>query len=241
MVTSLERAYGSLLRSIGLGEFTVEEAAGILGAEGINVLLHRLRAKGYIERVSRGVFRLVHPTALALSWSGIDWREGVRQREYLPLLEAVVSRLIESLGSGLRSIILFGSLARGEASETSDIDLLIVSEGLPERYSDRVRLLRGILGGLEEVRLRLWRERGLYPLIDALMLTPEEASINHPFYLDLLEEAVIILDRDDFMKRRMMELRGRLREMGARRIRLPGGAWYWELKPDLKPGEVVEL
>lgn len=35
-------------------------------------------------------------------------------------------------------------------------------------------------------------------------------------------------------------LRARLSQLGARRI-WRGNAWYWELKPDLKPGEVFAL
>jgi hypothetical protein len=31
-----------------------------------------------------------------------------------------------------------------------------------------------------------------------------------------------------------------LHELGARRVRL-GSAWYWDLKPDFKPGEVFDL
>jgi hypothetical protein len=30
-------------------------------------------------------------------------------------------------------------------------------------------------------------------------------------------------------------------ELGSRRIELPDGGWYWDLKPDWRPGEVVDL
>ena len=36
-------------------------------------------------------------------------------------------------------------------------------------------------------------------------------------------------------------LRARLEELGSRRIELDDGTWYWDLKPDLRPGEVVTL
>jgi hypothetical protein len=40
----------------------------------------------------------------------------------------------------------------------------------------------------------------------------------------------------DFLNR----LDHRLKQLGARRIRR-GNAWYWDLKPDFKPGEIFEL
>ena len=43
-----------------------------------------------------------------------------------------------------------------------------------------------------------------------------------------------------FLAEYLTRLQARLRELGARRIRR-GNAWYWELKPDLKPGEVFTL
>ena len=36
-------------------------------------------------------------------------------------------------------------------------------------------------------------------------------------------------------------LRKRLDELKARRIYLKNGTWLWDLKPDIKPGEVVEI
>ena len=35
----------------------------------------------------------------------------------------------------LVAVVLFGSRARGEGSETSDWDLLVIAEGLPPRHS----------------------------------------------------------------------------------------------------------
>jgi hypothetical protein len=32
-----------------------------------------------------------------------------------------------------------------------------------------------------------------------------------------------------------------MRALGSRRVYLADGSWYWDLKPDFRPGEVVEL
>jgi len=36
-------------------------------------------------------------------------------------------------------------------------------------------------------------------------------------------------------------LRRRLRELGARRVVVPGKGWYWILKPDAEFGEVIRI
>ena len=36
-------------------------------------------------------------------------------------------------------------------------------------------------------------------------------------------------------------VRQRLRQLGSRRIERPDGSWYWDLKPDWRPGETIEL
>ena len=56
-------------------------------------------------------------------------REGIKiQKRYLgPVLE-FVNVALEKYGEKIESIILFGSVARGEAKEDSDIDILIVTK-----------------------------------------------------------------------------------------------------------------
>lgn len=48
-------------------------------------------------------------------------------------------------------------------------------------------------------------------------------------------------DPDGILARELEAIRQRLRELGSRRIELPDGSWYWDLKPDWRPGEIVEL
>jgi hypothetical protein len=70
--------------------------------------------------------------------------------------------------------------------------------------------------------------------------TPEEVTSGTPLFLDMVEDARILFDRDGFFAARLDRLRARLKELGSQRI-WRGNAWYWVLKPDLKPGEVFEL
>jgi uncharacterized protein len=61
-----------------------------------------------------------------------------------------------------------------------------------------------------------------------------------PLFLDLVEDARILYDEGDFFAGRLERLRERLAALGSRRV-WRGNAWYWILKPDLKPGETISL
>ena len=56
----------------------------------------------------------------------------------------------------------------------------------------------------------------------------------------MTEEAIILYDKNAFFAGLLERLRRRLQELGARKKRI-GKAWYWDLKPDFRPGEVIEL
>ncbi len=43
------------------------------------------------------------------------------------------------------------------------------------------------------------------------------------------------------LERRLDQLRGRLRQLDARKVIHADGSWHWDLKPDWRPGEVIEL
>ena len=61
-----------------------------------------------------------------------------------------------------------------------------------------------------------------------------------PLLLDVSQEAIILMD-DGFFVAKLDEVRKRLEELGSKRVWTKRGTWYWVLKPDLKPGEVIEI
>ncbi len=91
-----------------------------------------------------------------------------------------------------------------------------------------------------EPTLRRLEEEGYYVDFSPILKTPEEAVKVSPLYLDLVEDAVILFDRNDFFKNLLLRLRKKLEELGAKRIRL-GKRWYWVLKGDYRFGEVIEI
>jgi predicted nucleotidyltransferase len=99
--------------------------------------------------------------------------KGLGYGHYKELLGSFLDLLKENFGNRLLSFVLYGSVARGEAREDSDIDLLIIL--------------------------------------------------------------------DNFFSNRLKKMKERLKVLGSKRIQLQDGTWYWDIKPDLKFGEIFTL
>lgn len=153
--------------------------------------------------------------------------------------EAYTRRVRAALGENLTSVVLFGSVARAEAGPDSDIDLLIVAEAFPPGRFARLALLEGIDREFEPELERL-RALGLQPRLARILKTRQEAARLVPLYLDMVEDARLLYDRDGFFASVLARLRASMTRLGSER-RQRGTVRYWILKPDLKPGEVFEL
>lgn len=155
------------------------------------------------------------------------------------LAERYAAHLRTALGDRLVSVVLFGSVARGDAGPSSDIALLIVAEGLPSGHFARKQLLAtadaAFERGVEEAA-----SHGIEARLARIVRTPAEAARVIPLDLDLTEDGVLLHDRGGFFAAVLERVRGSLRRLGARRVR-QGRRWSWDLKPDFERGEIVEI
>jgi hypothetical protein len=78
-------------------------------------------------------------------------------------------------------------------------------------------------------------------MFSSIILSEEEAMENRNIFLDMLDASVILYDKNNFFKNRLKELNKRLLQLGSKKIVLEDKTWYWNLKPDSAPGEVIEL
>jgi hypothetical protein len=160
---------------------------------------------------------------------------GSLQEPFRSALVAAADAWIAEFGDRLVSIVLFGSVAREQARPTSDIDLVLVVDAVPRRLAER---RRPFLESWDRTRT----SRALPPLEWNLIVKSRvEAQARIPLYLDIVEEGILILDRGGFFAGVLAGMRARMRELGSRRVFLGDGTWYWDLKPDYRFGEVVEI
>jgi predicted nucleotidyltransferase len=162
----------------------------------------------------------------------------------IQIVEELTRQLVEALqhrlGKRLVSVILYGSYARGQSEPDSDVDLLIVAEGLPSSSLGRQSFLIPILIEIENPYRESLKPTGWFPYVSAVVKTPEEADCVSRIYFDMVEEAKILFDREDFFQTVLRKVQTRLKDLGARKVQV-GKMWYWDLKPDYRPGEIFEI
>jgi predicted nucleotidyltransferase len=158
---------------------------------------------------------------------------------YKTLVSELLKALIENWGNRLVSLVVYGSVARGEARSDSDIDLLIVGRGLPKSRFKRFELFEEAEQYVEHLLENLW-SKGVYTDFSPIILDVEEAAKNRPIYLDMVIDAVIIYDEGKFMQKVLERLAEKLKQLGAERKYI-GKLWYWVLKKEYKFGEVIEI
>ncbi|MFN8624593.1 MAG: nucleotidyltransferase domain-containing protein [Candidatus Binatia bacterium] len=155
------------------------------------------------------------------------------------LADRYAALLVSTLGERLVSVVLFGSVGRGDASATSDLDLLIIARDLPAGQFARKRLLASADVAFERDLADAERS-GMDTRLARIVRTPAEAARVIPLYLDMTEDAQLLYDRDAFFAGILDRVRTSLKRLGSRRIR-KGKTWYWDLKPDFKRGDVIEM
>ncbi len=139
----------------------------------------------------------------------------------------------------LVSLAVFGSVGRGTPRPDSDVDLLIVAEDLPQGRMRRMAQFERVESAMKP-RLSELRRSGVETELSPVFKTPAEVHRDSPLFLDMTTDARLLYDREAFLQSALERLKAKLESLGARRIYL-GNAWYWDLKPDFKPGDVIDL
>lgn len=159
----------------------------------------------------------------------------MKPKSHLDWARAFTRLLQDFFKERLISVVLYGSVATGRERPDSDIDLLIILEGITEGRYRRRRLLEEV----HEKFNKLYGKEAL-PFFSTILKTPHEASQFSPLYLDMADRHQLMVDRNDFMKQILSNMKKHLVRLGAQRLRL-GKIEYWDLKPDYKPGEIFEI
>jgi len=111
-------------------------------------------------------------------------------------------------------VVLFGSHAKGDPTRDSDIDLLVVAENIEPKLHRRKKEIIAI--------------KHLLPVksLDLLLLTPTEVISNfsnhNPLFLDIVEDGIIIIDKDNFLSDLFKKTGDYIKDRGIKRIQ---GGW----------------
>jgi len=145
---------------------------------------------------------------------------GTMERE-LDIAGEAVGALRAGLGERLRSLVLFGSRARGDYRPGSDWDLLAIAADLPRPGLDRYRELNTML----PIELR--------GSVAIRAVTPEEFEARVPaFYLDIAIDGQVLYDPSGYATERFAQLRRTIERAGLHRERTPAGdVWEWDSPP----------
>ncbi|MHB1981311.1 MAG: nucleotidyltransferase domain-containing protein [Sulfobacillus sp.] len=139
----------------------------------------------------------------------------------------------------LLGVAAFGSYGRGVARPDSDIDLLLIVDRQPAERTAAMRTFAAV----EAAFGRWWQEQGQdhpAPSLSPVFRNRDQLEDGFALLLDMVEDAIVLDDPLHLIEDRLRRLKARLQELGAKRIPYKG-AWYWDLKPDFQPGDVVEL
>lgn len=99
------------------------------------------------------------------------------------ILRGIKERLQRAYGDRLRGIVLYGSEARGEADEDSDIDLLVLLDGPVEDWED----ISTTVDALYDIQLEVIRPISALP-VD---FKDFEAG-NHVIYRNVKKEGIFL-------------------------------------------------
>ncbi len=163
------------------------------------------------------------------------------QKGYVRLIEEYCSAIKNHFSDRLISICLFGSVARGEAKPDSDIDILIVADGLPMDIGMRIKETNYIHEYLKKSKAYIsLRKSNMSGLISDIFFTPGEIKGHPPILLDIIDDGIVLYDKDSFLSNELKLLKQKLEAQKARKVKTEKGH-FWILKPDIMFGEVVEI
>jgi predicted nucleotidyltransferase len=240
----LGETYCRLRVNFSATPFSVAEAGNLLGRgrPSMRVALSELSNTGYLDRVHLGWYVARPPETVIHTLAGrVRDLDRIPEPHHRALVAQLIGGLLSRSQDTLHSVVLYGSAARGDSDPTSDVDLLVVEKNLPENFMERLRHVTRVIDLTNPLRLWLWKHRGLYPTVQVLPLTPQEAENPRPLYLDMVHDAVLLYDPHDFFRTVINDLAKRLERLGSKRIQPPDGKPYWILKETVTRGEIIEI
>jgi hypothetical protein len=134
------------------------------------------------------------------------------------ILKEVLEEILIKFNKDLVSVVLFGSHARGNPRQRSDIDLIVVSN-LPEGWRERSALELSI----KRLGLKVGRA------IQVILMEPKDVCYSMeniaPLMLEIYDAYLCLFDREGFFHGEIVRFSEDLERQGVRKL----GAFKWEV------------
>ncbi|ABB13638.1 HEPN domain-containing protein [Carboxydothermus hydrogenoformans] len=153
------------------------------------------------------------------------------------ILDNLLKEVKDFYGERLITLAIFGSVGRGTFRPDSDIDLLIIASDLPRGRIARVEEFLEVERKIEPLLNKLKNE-GIDTYLSPVIKQKDEVLKGSLLFLDMIDDAKILYDKEDFFKNYLSSLKEKLQRLGTEKI-YRGGGWYWVLKKDYRYGEVI--
>lgn len=134
------------------------------------------------------------------------------------LITELTAALRKEFDQNLISIALFGSIVKRTSTATSDIDVIVICENLPKDWRARDKKVLDLTEAIERKYTRS---------IHMTLLGKEEISMAgdliSPLMLEIYDINEIVLDKDDYFKNLLNDLKVNLKTLHAKKIQY--GVW----------------
>ena len=176
--------------------YTMQERKPIMLNTEVYIKLRKL-LESYSKQTNRSYsfsdaieFLLRGPTFIYASDAGI--------RDYILAFVAKITRNEDILG-----VLLFGSVAKGTYSRTSDIDIMIISAS---GFLDTLREISVCLQELDSLYVELLLKKGMLMNITPLIITRTSLKEFNPIYFDFADYGIPLFDRNMVLEKFLVDI-----------------------------------
>ncbi len=142
-------------------------------------------------------------------------------------LQSVIENLGNRFSDRLVAVALFGSAARNEAKERSDLDFLVVLRGIPKTLQRRYQVYKPIH---DTLTAQSSHTRDITVIdLDEDFITNEDAEITS-LMLNIATDAAILYDPEGKLASFLERVRRLIRAAGLERYRTKDGRYGWKPK-----------
>lgn len=139
--------------------------------------------------------------------------------------DAVLKSLREKFSDHLVALALFGSEARGESRERSDLDFLAVLRGIPKTLERRYEVYKPIY---DATTTASGRPRDITVIdLDEEFVQNRDAEVGS-LMLNIVSDAVILYDPDGILASFVERVRNLIRVAGLERYSTKDGKYGWK-------------